>query len=171
MPLLLYFSTIGAVLIALLLLINLLLEPRQPKSTKPASAAVETNLPKPRIASQVARQTVGAAHTASAAGARHQTTSPAAPAADARDRRIEPTAWNPVQTAQQSSIEGMQSKPLNSARSRGKSVRGRNTDAAWHHRAKKPAYSGPAYSSPGYRSYARERPTTSSWAEGTLGPH
>jgi hypothetical protein len=59
LPLLAYFSTIGALLMALLLVANVLLEPRPHTPPRPAATAVETKPPKPRITSRVGQQTIG----------------------------------------------------------------------------------------------------------------
>src|SRR5262245_27530495 len=59
MPLLKYFVVIGALLTALLLLLDIMLEPSKAEIARLASARSDTTVPKPRIASRVGQHAVG----------------------------------------------------------------------------------------------------------------
>jgi hypothetical protein len=173
MPLLAYFGTIGSLLMALLLLAGFLLEP-PPTSPKPGSAGAETNLPRPKITSRVGQYAAADARTAPAREPRHETSPPAAP------QTAELTAWNSAQPAtEQQAGAGGERNSFKAAKRKAVQVRTRvrnpgdagRQDAAWRQYGRQPTNAARAYSSYGYNSYARERPSWQSWAEGTLGPH
>ena len=158
MPLLSYFGTMGALLTALLLLANFLLQP-QPGGAKPAAAGVETNLPKPGIASRVADRTVGQAPTLVSAVTQSEPR-PVVPAPETSG--LEQTAGSSMQPPSDRPSSGdMLERAKTEARSR--SVRNRD---ATTRRGRNPTYDSRAYSS-----YARDMPRLRVSAEGTLGPH
>lgn len=161
MPLLSYFGTVGAVLLALLLLANFLLEPRRDGSA-PASSFSEKNLPKPRIASRVARTTVGESRPLPSAEARFEP--PRAVPVSEPGEPAEQMAWNEVQRAPtgRSSADDRQRKSFKRAKT--------TAELSRRHR-KKPTYASPVYSTSAYYSYARAIPRLRYSAEGTLGAH
>src|SRR5262245_45518556 len=83
MPLVTYFGTIGGLLTALLLLINVLLDAGHGRST-PTSAPAETNLPKSRATAPVAQYTPGVTRIAPSEDVRGGRLSLAAPDAGGR---------------------------------------------------------------------------------------
>ena len=143
-PLQAYFLTVGALLTALLLLFNLMLDPSKPESPQPAI----TDLSK---SSGTARTTTGSAQVG-------RSITPVAPAAQARpELSTTPTLTQSVeeQPASGGAAEGNPSTGAKPKKSTGqKSTRGKDrTDA-------------------GYSSYAQQKPAwPTSPAEGTLGPH
>jgi hypothetical protein len=152
MPLLSYFATVGGVLTALLLLINLMLEPSKPESSTHAATGLETSLRKPRTTSgltttgfmqgTVVQGTVGIAPKALGAEAQHE--SP------------EVTGSSMQPAHQPSSRDGAERKSF--AKAKPKSGRKATT-------ARRPNRDA------GYSSYALAPPNWRSSAEGTLGPH
>src|SRR5262249_47054300 len=145
----------GALLTGLLLLANFLLQP-QPGEGSPAPAAVETNLPKPRIASRAADRTVGQAPTLVSAVTLSEP-QPVAPASET-PQGIEQTAGNSLQPSSSGEVLG--------AATAGARPRQPRTRDAPPRRARNPRYDSRAYSS-----YARDIPRLRVSAEGTLGPH
>jgi hypothetical protein len=142
MPLLGYFTTIGGVLTALLLLLNFILEPRKPETSMQATTAVETSLRKPRTTTGFMESTISM--TAKA------------PAPEAR--REPEIAANLAQLARQPS-------------SRDKTVR-KSFTTTKHKSGRKATSAGRAYRDAAYSSYAQRPPKRQSFdAEGTLGPH
>jgi hypothetical protein len=171
MPLLAYFSTIGALLMALLLVANVLLEPRPHTPSKPASTDIETKLPKPRITSRVGQHTVGHARTSSWREARHGTPPPAAPAVAVQTERTDLTAWNSAHPApDRHPGAGGERRSFKRANPKGNSVlvrtRVQNPAVAGRQQGKTRTYSARAYAGPGH-----DRSRWSFSAEGTLGPH
>jgi hypothetical protein len=171
MPLLAYFSIIGAFLMALLLVANVVLEPRPHTPSKAASTAVETKLPKPRITSRVGQQTVGDARISPWREARHETPPPAAPVVAVQTERTDLTAWNSAHPARERQPgAGGERKSFKRAKPKGNSVlvrtRVQNPAVAWRQHGKTRTYSARAYAGPGH-----DRSGWSFSAEGTLGPH
>jgi hypothetical protein len=151
MPLLAYFVTVGTVLTALLLLVNVMLEPSKPETPKPAAAGVATSLPKPRM-------TTGSAQPSLAPTARAGEDGHPLPKATME------TLVQPVQSQPLSQDEAKR-KSFTSTTPKGKSMkpraRGRNAnDVRRRYR-----------DDSGYSSRAQGWPTQSFSAEGTLGPH
>jgi hypothetical protein len=143
-PLQAYSLTVGALLAALLLLFNLMLDPSKPESLQPAI----TDLSK---SSGTARTTTGSAQVA-------RSIAPVAPAAQARPEL--PTTPTLAQSAEEQPGSGgaAEAKPLTRAKPKKstgqKSTRGKDRADA------------------GYSSYAQQKPAwPTSPAEGTLGPH
>jgi hypothetical protein len=177
MPLLAYFGTIGALLTALLVFVNFLLQPPGSKKSQAAVAAAEAKLPQPRPTNRIAEYTAGVTRVAPSAEPRYGPP-PAVPAADVQDSALEQATSIPLQPApeQQSSTSGPERKSLQRPKAKVKSAkarsRARNAHAGWSPDGRRPAYYDPAYFGRGYNAYARER---SSWpfstAQGTLGPH
>jgi hypothetical protein len=151
MPLLAYFVTVGAALTALLLLVNVMLEPSKPERPKPAAAGVATSLPKPRV-------TTGSAQPSLAPTARAGEDRPPLPTAT-RETLVQPVLAQPL------SQDEAKRKSFTSTAPKGKTVkpraRGRNADDV------RRRYRDDS----GYSSRAQEWPTRSYSAEGTLGPH
>jgi hypothetical protein len=151
MPLLAYFVTVGTVLTALLLLVNVMLEPSKPETLTPAAAGVAASLPKPRI-------TTGSAQPSLAPTARAGEDRPPLPTATME------TSVQPAQ-AQPSSREEAERKSFTRSKPKGKTAksraRGRNADDV------RRRYRDDS----GYASRAQQWPTRSYSAEGTLGPH
>jgi hypothetical protein len=147
MPLLTYFITIGGVLTALLLLVDLMLgpskpeRPSKPESSTQAATGVETSLPKPRITTGYMPSTAAPA--------------PTAPTAEARREPAE--TGSSAQSASQPASSGEAERKLLAT---AKPKSGRKATTAGR------AYPGSAYSS-----YAQEPRNWRSSAEGTLGPH
>jgi hypothetical protein len=168
MPLLAYFSIIGAFLMALLLVANVVLEPRPHTPSKAASTAVETKLPKPRITSRVGQQTVGDARISPWREARHETPPPAAPVVAVQTERTDLTAWNSAHPARERQPgAGGERKSFKRAKPKGNyRTRVQNPAVAWRQHGKTRTYSARAYAGPG-----NERSGWSFSAEGTLGPH
>jgi hypothetical protein len=177
MPLLAYFGTIGVVLTALLVFANFLLKSPQPEGSGPAAAAVEANLPTPKVTSGVARHTVGVTRVAPSVELRGGRLSPDVPAAAAQAEPTEPATRDLMQPApeQQMSEGNVERRSLKNAKPRSKTaktrMRGRNAAVARGPYGKGSPYSSPGSYSPGYYSYAHERPAWPFSAQGTLGPH
>jgi hypothetical protein len=157
-PLLAYFLTVGALLTALVLLVNVVLEPSKPEKPQPAVAAISTGSPKPRITTGSAQYT--------------GSTRPVAPSAQAEHAKPTTTTSTLRQSAQEqpSGSGEAEPKPLTRAKPKKSTAQkpkgGRNADAVWRNDR------GDA----GYSSYAQKpaQPPTvrgTSPAEGTLGPH
>jgi hypothetical protein len=142
MPVLMYFATAGGVLTTLLLLVNFLLEPSKPESSKHAATDVETSLRKPRTTTGFTPSTVGIAAKA--------------PAAEARHDSAEITGSSAQPPNQQSSRDVAERKSFTKAKPKSgrKATTGRRP-----------------YRDSGYSSYAQRLPKWRSSAEGTLGPH
>jgi hypothetical protein len=150
MPLLGYFGTMGAVLIAVLLFASFILEPRRIEGSLPNSA-VEANLPRPRILSRV-EQYSASARTAPSMQAGHGSSDPVSAA-------VRETL---VQSAP--SRDAIEPAPVQPAKARNNTARG----AAWRQNRLDPGYLSYAQDK---RGYAQERARAQSAAEGTLGPH
>jgi hypothetical protein len=157
-PLLAYFLTVGALLTALVLLVNVVLEPSKPERPQPAVADISTGSKKPRIST-------GSAHDTGS-------TTPVAPPAQAEHAKPPTSTSTLTQSAQEqpSSSSEAEPKPLTRAKPKKstaqKPMGGRNADAAWRNDR------GDA----GYSSYAQKPARLpaaqgTSPAEGTLGPH
>lgn len=157
-PLLAYFLTVGTLLTALMLLVNVALEPSKPERPQPAVADIGAASPKPRIST-------GSAHDTGS-------TAPVAPSAQAEHAKPTTTTSTLTQSAQEqlSGSGEAEPKPLTRAKPKKSTARkpmgGRNADAVWRNDR------GDA----GYSSYAQKlaRPPAvqgTSPAEGTLGPH
>jgi len=170
MPLVAYFSTVGAALVALLLFVNFLLEPPHPTKAKPDA---EANPPNSEISRPVSRQTVGVTRTA-----------PSAPDPYALPPRDLPplTAAQIEQTdpmASSSALPATEPKSSRDTKPRRRSahIRARtpNSDDPWRFLSRQPAaapaYTASAYSDTRYDSRAGLRSRWSSSAQGTLGPH
>jgi hypothetical protein len=150
MPLLSYFVTVGGALTALLLLVNLMLEPSKPESSTHAATGLETSLRKPRT-------TTGLTTTGYTQGAVMQGTvgiAATAIGAEAQSSEVTGSATQPA--PQPSSRDGGERKSF--AKAKAKSGRKAAT-------ARRP------YRDAGYSSYALAPPNWRSSAEGTLGPH
>ena len=151
MPLVRYFITVGAALVALLLLVNLSLEPHQATNAKPQSTGAVASPPMP-----ASQQTVGVTRTP-----------PSAPDPYSL-RRPEPTPL-PALEQQTQPTSVTETKPKRkSAQVR---TRTPDFDDPWRRFGAQPAYTGPAYSDTRYDSRAGLRSPRSSSAQGTLGPH
>src|SRR5262249_42576127 len=151
MPLVRYFITVGAALVALLLLVTLSLEPHQATNAKPQSAGEVASPPMP-----ASQQTVGVTRTP-----------PSAPDPYSL-RRPEPTPL-PALEQQTQPTSVTETKPKRkSAQVR---TRTPDFDDPWRRFGAQPAYPGPASSDTRYDSRAGLRSPRSSSAQGTLGPH
>ena|SRR5262249_30805649 len=148
MPLLTYFATIGGMLTALLLLIDLMFgpskpeRPSQPESSTQAVTTAATGLPKPRTTTGYVPSTVGLF--------------PAAPGAEAQRYLAETT--------------GSSAQPASQPASGGEAER-KSTATAKHGSAGKARTAGRSYRESAYSSYAQQPRNWRSSAEGTLGPH
>jgi len=156
-PLLAYFLTVGTLLTALMLLVNVALEPSKPERPQPTVADISTGFPKPRIST-------GSAHDTGS-------TAPVAPSAQAEHAKPTTTSTLTQSAQEQPSSSGeVEPKPVTRAKPKKSTARkpmgGRNADAVWRN----------DHGDAGYSSYAQKptRPPAvqgSSLAEGTLGPH
>jgi len=148
MPLLTYFITIGGVLTALLLLVDLMLgpskpeRPSKPESSTQAATGVETSLPKPRMTTGYMPSTAALA--------------PTAPAAEARREPAETTGSSAQPASQPASSGEAERKSLATAKPKS---------------GRKATMAGRAYRGSAYSRYAQEPRNWRSSAEGTLGPH
>jgi hypothetical protein len=147
MPLLTYFVTVGGVLMALLLLVNLMLEPIKPESSPHAATGLETSLRKPRATTGLTttrynQGTVGIAATALGAEVQHESS--------------EVTGSSTQPAHQPSSRDGAERKSFAKAKLKS----GRKATAG-----RRP------YRDAVYSNYALAPPNWRSSAEGTLGPH
>jgi hypothetical protein len=163
MPLVAYFGAIGALLTAILLLTNVLLESGH-NSSRSVFAPVETNLPKPRISASTAQHTVGVTRIA--------------PSEDIQDGRVysaAPAAADRAEPQQRPSESDVERRSLKKAKPDSKVTktrsRSRHADAGW--RRKRPTYSNvtPRSYGSGFYSYARETPASSFPTRDSLGPH
>jgi hypothetical protein len=158
LPLLAYFMTVGALLTALLLLVNFMLAPIKPESSQPV-ARVETSFPQPRM-------TMGAAQDPGRIAA-------VAPAAQAQHALPATTTSPLTQSAQEQSSGSGEMEPKLLPRAKPKKSTAQKPVRGWKADAASRNDQGDAGSS----NYAQERPALpraaqgSSPAEGTLGPH
>ena len=143
-PLQAYFLTVGALLTALLLLVNLMLDPSKPESPQPAI----TDLSK---SSGTARTTTGSAQVA-------RSIAPIAPAAQAQSEL--PTTPTLAQSGEEQPASGGAAEANPSTRAKPKKSTGQKSTR------------GNDRADAGYSSYAQQKPAwPTSPAEGTLGPH
>jgi len=143
-PLQAYFLTVGALLTALLLLVNLMLDPSKPESPQPAI----TDLSK---SSGTARTTTGSAQVA-------RSIAPVAPAAQARSEL--PATPTLAQSGEEQPASGGAAEANPSTRAKPKKSTGQKSTR------------GNNRADAGYSSYAQQKPAwPTSPAEGTLGPH
>ena len=150
MPLLAYFATIGALLTALVLLLDVMLAPDKPAPSRHPVAGVETGVRQPRTTSGLAPPPAVIA--------------PSAPIAESRDRPPQTTTMHSVTPTQvQPSMSDGATSPAG-AKPKSKTRQGRTKDRSID-AVGRPFSDGSAYG------YAREKPAPHYSPEGTLGPH
>ena len=172
MPLFRYFITVGTALTALLLVVNLLLEPSDPTPQR-AYTVAETNPSSPGVAGPVNRHTVGVTRTLPSAPDPYALP----PRATAQNEQADPIAGNSADPASRTNETHRKSARETKSRRKSAQARARNPDVddPWRY-VRQPAYSPPAYSASAYSdtrydSRAGLRPRWSSSSQGTLGPH
>jgi hypothetical protein len=156
MPLLAYFATIGGALTALLLLLNVMLEPSKPaskpESSAPAATGVETSLRKPRTTTGLTRTgvtTTGFMQSSVGLPAR-------ALGAEAHHAPSDATGSSAQAALQPSRRDAAERESFTKAKPRS---------------GRKAATGRRPYRDAGHARYAQQPPNWRSSAEGTLGPH
>jgi hypothetical protein len=175
MPLLKYFVTIGVLLTALLLVVDVLLEPNKAEVARRASARGEANLPKPIIKSRVGQHVGVTAQTTPVLEGRQPTTH----ATGAQHAPVEASGLSAPEP--QATNDRLAQESMTRAKPRRKTARIRqNTDGAWRHSHSRPGYNAYAQERPGWPFFTRERPASPFFvperparpffAQGTRGP-
>jgi hypothetical protein len=150
MPLLKYFVIIGALLTALLMVADVLLEPSKAEIASRAAARGEAKPPKPIIKSQRGQHAGGTARTTPVLEGRQ----PTARETETRHAPLDSTTHNVglLASEQQVSRDRLAQESPKGAKPKRKTAKTRtgrrHADVAWRH----------AHSRPGYNSYAQERP-------------
>jgi hypothetical protein len=159
MPLLRYFVTIGVLLTALLLVVDAVLEPRKAEIAARASARGEAKLPKPIIKSRRGQDAMGFAQTTPLLEARQPTMTE--PRHEPLERASNVGLLASEQQIGRDRLVQESAKRANSKRKTARLRARRNTDVAWSHLNRDPAYSVYAQERPAWPFLAQQRPAAS----------